>query len=718
MIGWIWLSGIILMSMQVHGEPPVMNEPISPNIDDWLGGIERPFCRYPATLSFGPTGRRLWVNYLTTQPGFDGLIDYIHKTNIPALYHLEFEINGTIIASTCTAHRWYPSHLEREHTCGPLRIRENLFITGDDAAVDVVSVTNTSDALVRFRIRSTSALELNKAGYGLRETHGEEVRYAFMTFPMDTVATIPPGKSVIFRFALAFGLAGEDPAKIAARWSRDTDAAETHRTEYLRWFESAPKFECDNELFNRMWDYRWYLARRNLAHPGAGLLKEPLFWEGRAHKCSNDPWKPSGWEFSKLIPFSSPYHILEGLWHKDLSAVHGEIRNLIAAQSEEGLFRCAYIHDTGGSYYHFIPWAVWELHCIRPDRTFLAETAPAMARNVEAWARLYDTDGDGLIEVTNHGRTGKEYQPSYWYFSDYPEDSKQGQAVLERVDATVYFILNASSVAMMYQELGLDGTERFKALAGKSRQAMLKAMWDPETRFFYDVRKDDNAQARVRNVVGFDPFLDLETPESGLDVFKELSNPSTFAVKCPLPSVEINNPAFAPDASWAGVHIKGPHGAMWNGPSWPFTNTTALMSLGNAAQRFPGRGLENQYSVLFDSYTRMMQRNGRPMVVEHYNPLTGEEISQEEDYYHSAWIWLVIRYIVGLVPRNDDVLELRPVDVGLKEFRCEGVLYRSRHLEVKWKQGEGLQVFVDGSKAADKQKLDVVVIHLPDRMKG
>lgn len=691
------------------------------NVDRLLGGIERPFGRYPNTFSFGPTGRRLWVNYLSDQPGFDGLVDYIHKTNIPALYRLEFVIDGKTVPAAYRSHQWSPSHLIREQDCGPLRLRETLFVTWDDVAVDVLTLENTGEAPVQVAVRASSDLAFADTPAGIswprrgqREMHGETVHYVFDSSLRDETLELPPQLPITVYYSLALDTDPARPADRARYWVSDPEAPRTQKAQYAAWFADVPRFECDRDDLNRMWAYRWYLARRNLASPGAGRLPHPLYWEGRSHKCSNDPWNPTGWEFSKLIPFSTPFHVLEGMWRGDLAPVRGELRNLVLNQAEDGTFRCATIQKTGSYYFHFIPRAVLQLHRLRPDADFLAEVAPALARNVDAWAARFDTGGDGLMVVHDPNRTGKEYQPSYWAFSNYPRDPKEGLTPLARVDATVYFILNASAVAEILEILGQPEAARYRAMADRSRAALCEWMWDPETRFFYDVRPGDQARAPVRNVVGFDPYLDEALDGAYLEIFRELDNPATFGAAHPIPSVEIGNPAFAPDASWAGKHIKGPHGAVWNGPAWPFTNTTTLMALGQAAQRFPGRGLEAAFARLFDAHTRLQHRDGQPMVVEHYNPLTGEAISQEEDYYHSGWIDLVIRFVVGVTPRNDDVLELRPLDIGLSRFVCEGIPWRGRSLSVTWDDATGLTAVVDGETVLTSPVLEPCAVNVAD----
>jgi len=729
----------VTLLVSANVKPETISEPVpAPErvlIDDVLGGRPRPFIRYPHTVSFGPTGRRLWVNYLDERPGFVGRIDFIHRINIPFLFLLTVERDGEDLAWESVEHSWYPSHLVMEFRSGPVILRERKFVAWDDVAVDVVEVMNNGseaislkcsipgdftravEAIARDRLGRSLALWFRSVAPGVdggESLEGPKFR-------------VDPESSMQVIAAAAVGLEGEaDIAERLAGWLDEENPLARQKDEYQKWFDGAPVFVSDDPWMNRMWAYRWYLVRRNLADPGAGNLPHPFYLEGRGHKMSNEPYDPRGWEFSKLIPFSSPFHLLEGRWHRDLSPCEGEIDDLVLNQSEEGLFQYATVNRHGSYYANFVPWAVSELSAVRPEARVGEARLEALKRNVRAWFRLFDPDGDSLPHVTDHNRTGKEYQPSYFYFDGFPKDAKGAtKALLERVDVAAYQYMNAVGVSRLCRRAGdTEGEREFAGLAENIRTSVLAEMWDPETRFFYDIRESDGAKALVKNVVGFDPFMAGIASEEHLAAFDHLWDPEEFWTPWPVPSVSIDCPAFAPDASWFGDHIKGPHGAVWNGPTWPFTDSTVLMALANAT-RTAGHRFDSRWAELLRRYTRLQFRNrdiDLPMVVEHHNPLTGEEISQEEDYFHSSWIDLVVTGVGGIVPSEDAILRLDPIDCGLGFFHLRGVPFRGREVDISWLDPgrfegtpdlpSGFIVRVDGRLVADRERLEPVEIDL------
>ena len=649
--------------------------------------------RLPEALNLAPAGARLWATWLDRTPGFNGRIDYIHKCNIPSLFELEFEDGGP----EYRGHEWYPSALEVRYGLRGLALLESKFVTWDDVAVSVLEPGACA-------CWATSSLD----GQALDLGSGPA------WFAVETGRAVRTG-------GLVTVCAAADDLEIArdrARdWANDADPISRHQREYMAWFDSAPSFSCSDSLLNRMWAYRWFLLRRNLADPQRGSLRSPLFYEGRGLKMTDTPYDPQGWEFSKLITFSTPFHLLESRWRADPSPAYGEVLDLARHPRDDGLLQSLYVDRPSGVYTHFIPWAAWQLYLVHPNREWLREVAPALADDLHAWLRMYDSDGDLLPEIDRHGMTGKEFQPSFWWTPDgfLTDPGEPPNPVLERVDAACYLHMNASALADIFRELGDEGSAtEFAGSAAGIRKSVLRLMWDPDLRFFCDLAPG-HTRIPVRNVVGFDPFMAGIAGEEHLGVFAHLADPNAFASEYPIPSVSMDNPLYAPDATFSGKRIKGPHGCVWNGPTWPFANSTVLMSLAEASRRSEHR-LDKLFAEIFYSNSRLMLLGGdssRPEVVEHYNSETGTPISQEEDYFHSSWIDLVVTGVAGLRVSREMVVA-DPIDVGLDYLDLDGVVVRGRRLRITWRKRDrecpldlepGLMIWVDGRPVARSDTL-------------
>ena len=667
-----------------------------------MDGIQRPFTGAENAFNLGPTGARLWATYVAATPGMEGSFDFIHKVNIPSLYAVGLLRNDADVSLAPVSHKWYPSYLNTVYEGGGLAVTEDKFITWDDCAVDVVSVTNLSQSEAQVSLRVAYGGPSDGKSSGPDWSFGSRGATVYVRTAVRgrQSLSLAPGESVGLVAACALALSPEDADGILRRWMEPADPLETQKSEYARHFDGVPEFRCSDAAFERMWDYRWYLVRRNLADPRHGSLAYPLFYEGRSAKMALDPWKPRGWEFSKLIPFSTPFHLLEGRWHADPSACKGEVSNLVKNQADDGLFRCAYTDRVGGDYTDFTAWGAWQLYLVHPDKDWLSQVGPGLVRQVDGTVQVYDKDGDLLPEVTNHNRTGKEYQPSFFYKGNYPRrPAKDDATPLERVDAACYLYMNACAASNIMAEIGNKReAARLGGIAEKVRQAILDKMWDPERKFFYDIDAAAHDRIPVENVVGFDPFLAGIAGSAHLPIFERLSDPEQFWTKAPVPSTTKKCPAYAPDASWKGEHVRGEHGCMWNGPTWPFTNSTVLMALADATLANQHK-LDSLFAELLRRYTRMCFRNANlsdPMIYEHYNPETGRPISREEDYYHSSWIDLIVRYVAGVTPLPAGRIEFRPIDCGFESFSLHGIHVASREVDVDYDTRSGYTAKIDG----------------------
>jgi len=271
--------------------------------------------------------------------------------------------------------------------------------------------------------------------------------------------------------------------------------------------------------------------------------------------------------------------------------------------------------------------------------------------------------------------------------------------------------MNAEAASRMMAEVGdVEEAARLAGIAGQVKWAVLKQMWDPQKQFFYDIDAISHDRIPVENVVGFDPFLAGIADSRHIAAFDRLSDPKQFWSSWPIRSTSAQCKAYAPDASWNGEHIKGMHGCLWNGPTWPFTNSTVLMGLANAVRRTPHQNsralLQKLFADLLTRYTMMCFRDGNladPIIYEHYNPETGKPISQEEDYFHSTWIDLIVSYVAGIVPLPDGQVAFNPIVCGFESFSLQGVRVASHVIDVEFDRTNGYRAKIDGRLASQQR---------------
>ncbi len=682
------------------------------DIDAALTGRLRGLRTRPGTLLLGPVGRRLWVDYLEDRPGFGGRIDYIHKLNIPRLFTVGPDGES---APTRSVGEWLPSHVRTRQRWGDLSLAETRFVTQDDRAVSIQRWQNEGDERVRIAAR-----------------YDEEWVSAGLPGPTGPTGPHSPSgaRQVAHGFALRMRLDASDPRIWGGVWldpgevydltivatvrhdgdgvdpTDPTDPTEpidpvdlrdpisllhTHRSTYAAWFESVPDLRCDDELLERLWAYRWYILRTSMAEPGLGALPGRVMYEGRSHKMSKDPCNPTGWEFSKVIPLSTPLHLMDLRWRADPDEAEAVMHSIPPLQGADGQLHAHTTDRRMNPYANCFGWSLAQVAEVHGPWAVPAEALAAAKAQVRGEAQWL-AGQDGLPVQQDHRLTGKEYQPSYWYFHDYPTDPKDPATYtpLKRVDRAVYQHLNAAGVAHLCAQRGDPDEPEFTAVAADVAQSVLDKQWDPESEFFYDLHHRTDEHALVRNVVGFYPWwAGIASSRHAHGLVRALGQ-DHFGTEHPYPSVSRDCPAYRAEGGWLGQFLKGRNGCMWSGPSWPYTSAITLDAIGRYAEG--SESLRREFARGFWALARMHFRDAdpaQPYLVEHYDSSTGEPLSDEADYNHSYLIDLVVRYLAGLRVTGS-TLALRPLDVGLGRLELTGVSVAGHRLSISLR-GRGEQ---------------------------
>ncbi|QQR38309.1 MGH1-like glycoside hydrolase domain-containing protein [Devosia rhizoryzae] len=674
-------------------------------VDDLLRTGRRGLRTRPGSLLLGPTGARLWAEMLHDAPGFTGAIDFIHKLNMPMLFGIAYDQPQAPLPSEV---EWRPSHLTTRSRFGSLELEERRFVTWDDEAVSLQRWHNDGAAPTQIRLLTDDQWVTvggeHATGERLIEPHQFTLRVQIGTShpALWSGITLAPGETIEFVVAAAVGTSDEDtwPAltrkveRLVAQLSQSLLARQV--ADYQSWFDAVPHFTSSSPVLDRLYAYRWFLLRHNLAKPGRAPLDGTYFYEGRSHKMSKTAWKPEGWEFSKLIPLSTPMHLIEARWHHDAGLGTGVYPLLAEAQREDGQFDARTLSRVIHPYANFLGWGSYQYALAQGLSEVLREAIPMLKRQVLGEAEFLATGEDNLPIQQRHQLTGKEYQPSYWYFHDYPDDplDQSTYTPLKRVDRAIYHHLNARGVAGLCRLAGDSEADRFDQLAEDIARDVLTKQWDGETGFFYDLHHQTDEKAMVRNVVGFYPYWAGLTGEEHLPGFLEALGPHHFDTPAPLPSVSPECPVFQSGGSWKGHFLKGRNGCMWDGPTWPYTNSVVIDGIG-AVSRANGHQHDDLFAHFFWKYALLHFRNGdgeTPYLVEHYDSMTGEPISDEPDYNHSYFVDLIIRQVVGIEIADNGDITVDPIDVGLEFFSLERLKVQNQMVEVSFSRQNGTSI--------------------------
>jgi hypothetical protein len=518
-----------------------------------------------------------------------------------------------------------------------------------------------------------------------------------------------------------------------------------HVTRYQAWFDSnLAYFDCSDPWLRKMYYHRAYVLRKNSFDPKLGHMQWKTQSEGR--------WR-SGW-YPNVISYGGGHQVREARWLRDSSYAQGHLRTFAENEKQDGVYpsHVKPAGPQGGQYTDWITSSAWDAYLVQPDREFLGSIADKLADNVHGWQKVYDPDGDGLLLVDSHWWTGMEYQPSFFFFSNYKPaknfQEPEQQISLDRVDLTAYNFGNAVAVARIYREIGRpqDAAE-FDALADRIAHAVQAKMWDSKEKFFYSLRHDDGTKANVKEVIGVYPFyfgmLPLGSPEHYEAAWASIIDPQQFWTPWPVASASKQCPAYS-QTNWPGDGRAA--GCMWNGPTWPHANSIVMSAMARtiraaeAARRNakstpsdhekskPIHPLTREHlSDLFYSFTKAQFRDQDlkyPWTGEFYNGETGRWKTAERDYNHSTWLDVLIPDLLGLVPRTDDVLEIDPLLPAnkLDHFLLDGQHYRGHDITLVWDapggadhygdSRSGFDVYVDGKCLASAPGLARIMVNL------
>ena len=681
-------------------------------IDMLLHVHERTFRTMPGKLLFGPTGRRLCVDYLDPLPGFSGRIDVIHKTNIPLVFSVR-PAGKHFEGRKRSRSDWYPSHLHMCLDYAGLHLDEDKFLTETDILISVQHWENETeeDAVLELVLPEQSERAEDgwiycpgplphgiQAGFWIG---GEE------EFRSGKYLRISAGESRTLTVAACLWDREREDAQMARalvqEWFRipAEDRLGYQKNQYSAWFDDVPVFDSDDSVLNRTWWYRWFLLRHNYCRPDTGFLRHGYFSEGRSHKASKTPYSFQGHEFTQLIPLSTPMHLMDARWKRHGEECEETVRSLLDSMDEQGYFSLTAIDRHGTHYGNFAQWAVYAYFLIHPSVELVRSILPDMKRSFYAVVAGQRTEKDILPVCYDHRRTGKEYQPSFWYFTGYPETPQDNSTFLplKRVDLACCLYLNALGLARLCAMAGDEEESRFYETAQEMKRLILDKMWDEEDQFFYDLHFMTEERAKVRCITGFDPFAAGLTDEQHIRALDSLLSAEGFSTGDAFASVSRDAPVYEPQGGWKGHFFKGRNGCVWDGPSWPFTTSVALDALAKQSKRF-GHRWDGAFAERFGQYILEHYQGHdtkRPYLVEHYDCETGEALSDEPDYLHSYFIDLVMRHIVGL-EIDETGVRLDPMDVGLKRFSLEGAFAAGHMVDVFWDARDGYRMLIDGKE--------------------
>ena len=478
----------------------------------------------------------------------------------------------------------------------------------------------------------------------------------------------------------------------------------------FEWYkEQIPFFECPDADIQTTYYYRWDLLTKHLTYgsPNSGysfteFIDRP-FWSGAygAIAC------PAG------------HQLYEARWLRSPRIANDYTKYWFRTPGAQPRNYSTWIADSA--------WAVDQVH---PDKELLIDLLPDLVENFEGWERRQFVPEVGLFWQTGHD-DGMEFNIN----------SRQTQDILRgapsyRPSFNAYMIADAKAIAQIATLAGEPDLAKEYADKAASLQArMIELMWDPKRQFFFPVLKNNEerdgyklqALTRTyesgrykgdphgRELIGYVPWqFNLFKGDHQFDIaWKKLMDRDGFYADFGPSFVERNDPLFKVTN----------HCCWWSGQSWPYATTQTLKGLANLLQNGGTTLTPADYVTTLNIYAKSHRKDGKPYLAEALDPDTGsfegyDGYNHSEHYLHSGFNDLVITGLVGLVPRNDDALQIHPlVPADWDYFALDEVAYRGHLVSVLWdktgtryRHGVGLHVLVDGKNVHTASEIGPIVI--------
>jgi len=450
-------------------------------------------------------------------------------------------------------------------------------------------------------------------------------------------AELELGAGDTFVFAVAGATPGDDAEKNVREALANPSVIEERRKREVEFMLKAiPQLSGVKPEYERLWKYMWYVILSNRVTV-------------RGHPVLRNPFNmPSKFVFRHQWLWDSAFHAVV-LAEYDVSMAEEELLNLFAAQKPDGripheVFLSREFCRLFWEVDDYAPWTTQPpVLAIAVERIMEKEGSQEFLRNAfdaldryDRWLRSHrDADGDQLMAYVDYLESGWDnavrWDEALALYQGSPQKytNLYGQirmAPVEAIDLNCFTYIQRSVLSKLADHLGLHTeAEEYRRLATRTAEGIRKSMWDPETRFYYDILEEDKRLLKVKSPAAFiTMYAALATQEQAEDLLEHLLDPEEFWTRFPLPTVSADHPDYDPRG-------------YWRGRSW----INQIWLTYHGLKRY---GFEEEARLLAEKVLRIMASG--PTCNENYDSSTGEPLGAPD----FGWSTLALEFLADLSP--------------------------------------------------------------------
>jgi hypothetical protein len=438
---------------------------------------------------------------------------------------------------------------------------------------------------------------------------------------------------------------------------------------------NIPLFDCPDTTIEKIYYYRWWTVRKHLKETPDGFVFTefitPMSHAGKYNTISS----------------ALGHHIYELRWLRDQKYLDDYVNFWLHIDPKTPK---PHLHAFSG----WLEDAVYNRYLVNTDKAFLEKNISALDADYRQWEEERQVPS-GL----------------FWQFDvrDAMEESISGSRKEQNRRPTInsYMYGNAVALSKMGRILSVDSLKtKYAQKAQELRKLVEDSLWDKKASFFKVLHTNGQLDS-AREELGYIPWYFNLPADNAIYTrqWDQLSDTLGFKAKWGITTAERRHPLFR-------THGSG-HGCEWDGAVWPFATTQTLKGLSNLLTKYknhPGMNAGVFYNELH-KYAWSHQKRGLPYVGEYQDERNGEWLKGDNPrssyYNHSCFADLVINDLVGLKPREDQVLEIYPlIPKGKWNWFClDQVYYHGKMISIVWdKDGrrygkrKGLRIYADGKQ--------------------
>jgi beta-L-arabinobiosidase len=496
------------------------------------------------------------------------------------------------------------------------------------------------------------------------------------------------------------------------------------------WVDNAPYVETPEHNIDKTVVYRWWLSRFNMldANMPGNTFQYPTSIEGVLG-------------YNNQIVLTSGMFINDTKWFRNPEYSYGTW--VSAGQTaKEGKSGNYYYHDNPGdpanwnhSYTQYITRAGWDSYKVHGGPSTVAETlADYGSEDVKGLLNSQKEPDDNDNQNAN---SNKLIDWSWWSMTgndadavSFSEPGRSGQR-MDRADGSANMWANANAAAKAYKAAGdSEKAAEMQKIADGIKQDVLNNLWDQDDKLLLHKWINDGAFAKYKELNNYYPYSEGLMP-TGNDDYNEALRLFADADEFPIFPFFTANQADKKALNFPGSN------------NFSIINATPLLQIYSAGIRNYDAA-DNNY-ITNESFKKLLYwvasshyqggDNRYPDQNEFWNMdnnSAGSDIpSKNADasknggkITYRSWIhhtqlgttnWTMIEDVAGMVPREDNKIELNPIAIpDWNHFTVNNLSYHGQDVSIVWNNDgyydaggapKGYTLYLDGKPVFTSDKL-------------